>query len=75
MPDSSFGFLQIAAGMQYLNETAGIVHRDLAARNVLIGIENEDGVPEVRIADLGLAKQCAFDTKIYACKNGKKLLT
>lgn len=48
--------------MAYLEERK-MVHRDLAARNVLVG-PNITGVPQVKVADFGLAR-ILMDESIY----------
>jgi serine/threonine protein kinase len=55
--------------MMYL-ENRKLVHRDLAARNVLVG-EVISGVPEVKVADFGLARNL-MEENIYAAHAGAK---
>lgn len=52
--------------MCYLEERR-LVHRDLAARNVLVG-EKISNVPEVKIADFGLARKLLEEENIYAAQ-------
>ena len=58
---------EIASGMAYLHDTAGIIHRDLAARNILL---TEDG--HMKIADFGLSRATAGGT--MATQAGKKVI-
>lgn len=51
-------------------ESRKLVHRDLAARNVLVG-EKISGVPEVKVADFGLARKL-MDEDIYEARTGAK---
>uniref|UniRef100_A0A7E4UQQ5 Tyrosine-protein kinase n=1 Tax=Panagrellus redivivus TaxID=6233 RepID=A0A7E4UQQ5_PANRE len=60
---------QIAFGMMYL-EGLKLVHRDLAARNILVG-EIISGVPDVKIADFGLARTL-MEENIYEAATGAK---
>jgi len=55
--------------MMYL-ESRKLVHRDLAARNVLVG-DKISGVPEVKVADFGLARKL-MDENIYEAQLGAK---
>lgn len=48
---------QVAEGIQYAHEQ-GIVHRDIKPHNLLVA-EDDDGNPQVKVLDLGLAR---FDT-------------
>lgn len=63
--------VQIARGMQYLHEEAGvpIIHRDLKSSNILIleKIENDDiGRKTLKITDFGLAREWHKTTKMSA---------
>ncbi len=49
-------FLQVCDGVQHAHQKA-VIHRDLKPSNVLIGIQ--DGRPEVKIIDFGVAKAVA----------------
>jgi serine/threonine protein kinase len=60
---------QISSGMKYL-EDRKLVHRDLAARNVLVG-EVISGIPEVKVADFGLARRL-LDENVYEAQTGAK---
>lgn len=55
--------------MMYL-ESRKLVHRDLAARNVLVG-EKISGVPEVKVADFGLARKLLTENT-YEAQTGTK---
>lgn len=55
--------------MAYLEERK-MVHRDLAARNVLVG-QKISGVPQVKVADFGLAR-ILMDEEIYEATTGKQ---
>jgi len=61
---------QVAHGMWYL-ETAHLVHRDLAARNVLVGREIGK-VPEVKVADFGLARVLRGEEDVYEANEHAK---
>ncbi len=50
---------QVAEGLQYAHEQ-GVVHRDVKPHNLLVA-EDEDGGPQVKVLDLGLAR---FDTYV-----------
>lgn len=52
--------LQVAKGMQYLEEEANFVHRDLAARNVLLVDETF-----AKISDFGMSKALGLDSQYY----------
>ncbi|KAM8852709.1 mitogen-activated protein kinase kinase kinase 21 isoform 2-T2 [Synchiropus picturatus] len=63
--------VQIARGMQYLHEEAGvpIIHRDLKSSNILLleKIENDDiGRKTLKITDFGLAREWHKTTKMSA---------
>jgi len=50
---------QVAEGLQYAHDQ-GVVHRDIKPHNLLVA-EDEDGNPQVKVLDLGLAR---FDTYV-----------
>jgi serine/threonine protein kinase len=53
--------------MSYLEERK-MVHRDLAARNILVG-QKINGVPQVKVADFGLARVLMAED-IYEAQTG-----
>ena len=57
---------QIANAMKYL-ASKNVIHRDLAARNVLVG-EIVNGLPNVKVADFGLARKI-MKGKVYMTQN------
>eukprot|EP00061_Rhincodon_typus_P015392 g43038.t1 len=58
--------VQIAKGMNYLEDHVRLVHRDLAARNVLVKSSNH-----VKITDFGLARLLDIDETEYRADGGK----
>ncbi|GCC38144.1 hypothetical protein chiPu_0016655 [Chiloscyllium punctatum] len=58
--------VQIAKGMNYLEDHVRLVHRDLAARNVLVKSSNH-----VKITDFGLARLLDIDETEYHADGGK----
>ncbi|XP_062893182.1 receptor tyrosine-protein kinase erbB-2 [Mobula hypostoma] len=58
--------VQIAKGMNYLEDQVRLVHRDLAARNVLVKSLNH-----VKITDFGLARLLDTDETEYHADGGK----
>ncbi|XP_055512726.1 LOW QUALITY PROTEIN: receptor tyrosine-protein kinase erbB-2 [Leucoraja erinacea] len=58
--------VQIAKGMNYLEDHVRLVHRDLAARNVLVKSLNH-----VKITDFGLARLLDTDETEYHADGGK----
>ncbi|XP_072036781.1 uncharacterized protein [Amphiura filiformis] len=59
--------LQVARGMQYLEEEARLVHRDLAARNVLLFDETL-----AKISDFGMSKALGLDSDYYVAETAGK---
>ncbi|XP_072027836.1 tyrosine-protein kinase SYK-like [Amphiura filiformis] len=59
--------LQVARGMQYLEEEANFVHRDLAARNVLLVDETF-----AKISDFGMSKALGLDSQYYVAETAGK---
>ena len=57
---------KIANAMKYL-ASKNVIHRDLAARNVLVG-EIVNGLPNVKVADFGLARKI-MKGKVYMTQN------
>ena len=61
--------------MMYVSTHLRFVHRDLAARNVLVGAYRKGFVPEVKVADFGLARQLKVGQELYRpAKNHRCLL-